>query len=293
MRKSGLMKKVVVLGLTVAMALGTMVTGNAAEGKVWKYSFNNKTWNADLAGDWVNAYGQVYSSAVGYGFDAANGYSFGVITKQASTKTELGDIGLDCADEVLLNAIAAGAAEQKTDEEVNFYVDLPAGTYNITVYAGGQSQNEVYDGNRIFVNGEEIVRNYETDPWNSDTKSSNSKLLTADNLKWTKTITLAAATKVEIKASNPSRAMTYFGAEKTGGGRAYLNAVVIEEATAGSTTETTTQAPTTQAPTTTPATTGKTDTVVPKTGVISAVAVCGVVALAGASVAVVTKKKED
>ena len=268
MRKSGL-KKALVLGLTVAMALGTMVTGNAA-GKTWKYSFNTDLGADAQAAGWVNAYSQVYDASVGYGFDAANGWSAGIIEKTASEKG-LGDIGLDCADAVMVDVVKRGVSEVKGDTEVKFYVDLPAGTYNVTVYAGAISQNNTYDFNKIYVNGEQIVRDFEKDPWNADAKSPKATLLKLDNIKWTKQITLTEKTKVEIKAENPTvENATWFGETKaTSGGRAYMNAVEITEVTTASTDN------------------------VPKTGVVSTAAICGLVALAGAGVAVVSRKKED
>lgn len=270
MRKSGL-KKALVLGLTVAMALGTMVTGNAAA-KTWKYSFNTDLGADAQAAGWVNAYSQVYDASAGYGFDAANGWSAGIITKTASTSEALAgkEIGLDCADAVMVDVVTRAVSEVKGDTEVKFYVDLPAGTYDVTVYAGAISQNNTYDFNKIYINGEQIVRDFEKDPWNADAKSSKATLLTLDNIKWTKTITLTEKTKVEIKASNPAvENATWFGETKaSSGGRAYMNAVEIKEVTAS------------------------TDKV-PKTGVVSTAAICGLVALAGAGVAVVSRKKED
>ena len=273
MKKSGLMKKVVVLGLTVAMALGTMVTANAATGKVWKYSFNNKSFDATVATDWTHCL-DAYDATKGYGFDEAIGWGAGITTKKASTSSSLNGamIGVetDGVDAGLLNAVGAGVSKEKGDTEVIFYVDLPAGTYDVTVYAGGVSCNNTYDFNHIYIDGEEIVRDFATDPWNSDDKSSASTLLTVDDLAWKRTITLTEAKKVEIKASNPADTERMWFSTQGGGGRAYLNAVVIEEVVAS-------------AP----------DKDVPKTGVVSVAAICGVVALASAGVAVVTRKKED
>lgn len=268
MRKSGL-KKALVLGLTVAMALGTMVTGNAA-GKTWKFSFNNKNFDATVATGWTQCL-DAYDATKGYGFDEAIGWGAGVIEKTASEKLEGAMIGLDTTDAVTLNAAYAGVSAAKGDTEVNFYVDLPAGTYDVTVYAGGISQNNTYDFNKIYINGEEVVRDYTTNPWNADAKSSHGKLLSLDDIKWTKTITLTEKTKVEIKASNPALTnVKYYGADvASAGGRAYMNAVEITEVTTASTDN------------------------VPKTGVVSTAAICGLVALAGAGVAVVSRKKED
>ncbi len=274
MKKSGLMKKVVVLGLTVAMALGTMVTGNAA-GKVWKFSFNP---NCTEEG-WVTCPTQVYDASVGYGFTEANTFNSWGANYEATASTALPEgtmVGVkvpeDAAGQSLYNAVCGyAAAPYKGAPEMSFFVDLPAGTYNVTVYSGGASQNETYDFNHIYVNGEEIVRDFETDPWNADKKSGKASALEIKNLEWNKTITLTAATKLEIKASNPAdQTRSWFGAEKTAGGRAYLNGVVIEEVVAS---------------------TGSDN--VPKTGVVSVAAICGVVALASAGVAVVTRKKED
>ncbi len=277
MKKSGLMKKAIVLGLTVAMALGTMTTGSAA-GKTWKFSFNNKNFDETVAVGWTQCL-DAYDAAKGYGFDEAIGWGAGITEKTASASEALNGamIGVetDGADAATLNAVHAGVSAAKGDTEVNFYVDLPAGTYDITVYAGGISQNNTYDFNHIYIDGVEVVRDYQTDPWNSETKSSRSKLLTLDNLKWTRTITLTEAKKVEIKASNPSLTnVKYYGSEvASAGGRAYMNGVVIEEVTSSAS--------------------ASTDKVVPKTGVVSVAAICGAVALAGAGVAVVTRKKED
>ncbi len=269
MKKSGLMKKVVVLGLTVAMALGTMVTGNAA-GKTYKFSFNNKNFDAAVATDWTHCL-DAYDASKGYGFDEAVGWGAGITTKTASASESLNGamVGLetDGVDAGLVNAISAGVSAVKGDTDVSFFIDLPAGTYDVTVYAGGVSCNNTYDFNHIYIDGVEVVRDFATDPWNADTKSAQSTLLTVEDLQWKRTITLTEAKKVEIKASNPADETRTWFSTTGGGGRAYLNAVVIEEVVA--------------------------DTDVPKTGVVSVAAICGVVALASAGVAVVTRKKED
>ncbi|MBO5227678.1 MAG: hypothetical protein J6B39_01620, partial [Lachnospiraceae bacterium] len=180
-------------------------------------------------GKWVNAYSQEYEENVGYGFDEVCDWSAGITTKAESVHSSISGtlVGVDTdnIDEDTLNAISRAASGYKADPEVNFYVDLPAGTYKVTVYAGGLSNNNTYNLNRIFINGEEVVRDFATDPWNADIKSSNSTLLTLEDLQWTKRITLTDDTKVEIKSYNP--------AVEAGGGRAYLNAVVIEEAVPG------------------------------------------------------------
>ncbi len=273
MRKSGLVKKAMVLGLTVAMALGTMVTGNA-EGKVWKYSFNTGGVKevplyAENSG-WIPAYTD-YTKEAGYGLEAGYADDCGVYTKQpaveANTRvaTAGADVGLDLdpASEMYA-AIGVAVYKDKNGSDLNWYVDLPAGTYKFTIYAGGISSNNTYDPNKIYLQGEVFDKAIT----NGGPKDGYG-LYTLEDLAFERTITLTEATKVEVKASNPNLtgdAAAVYGKD-TAGGRAYLNAIVIEEVTA--------------------------DTDVPKTGVVSTVLVCGVVALASAGVAVITRKKED
>ena len=217
-----------VMALVMVFALTSAVSANAADLYSAKYTFNS----ACVSEGWTNAYSQVYDDATGYGFDAANGWTAGIITETASTKVEGSPmIGLKCDDAALVDAISKAVSEFKGDTEVNFYVKLPAGTYDITVYAGAISQNNTYDFNRIFINGEQVVRDFEADPWNADAKSSKATLLSIEDVQWTKTITLTEETKVEIKASNPTvENVKWFGTDyATGGGRAYMNAVVINE----------------------------------------------------------------
>ncbi len=234
MLKKKLCKKILLLMISLLMILGTAVIGNAsddseAEQKIWKYSFNPEV----TAEGWIGAYSQVYDDTVGYGFDSANDWTAGIIRKSASENVYLNGamVGVDTEDVDTLDAISYAVSEYKWDPEVNFYVNLPAGTYNIIVYAGGISRNETYDFNKIYINGEEIVRRYETDPWTTDVKSDRATLLTLEDIQWTKTVTLTETTKIEIKSFNPLvNNVTWFGQTmESAGGRAYLNAVVIEE----------------------------------------------------------------
>ncbi len=236
MEKSGVYKKLLVLVISIIIVFSTVVIGNASdnnetEPKIWKYSFNPEV----TAEGWIEAYSQVYDDAVGYGFDEANGWSAGIITKAASEHPFLNGamVGLDTEDMDTLNAISRAVSEYKGDPEVNFYVNLPAGTYDIIVYAGAISRNETYDFNKIYINGEEIVRRYETEPWTTDVKSQRATLLKLEDIQWTKRITLTETTKIEIKSLNPLlENVTWFGnAVDSAGGRAYLNGVVIEEVT--------------------------------------------------------------
>lgn len=220
-----------VMALVMVFALTSAVSANAADLYSAKYSFNP---NCTLEG-WVVAT-DAYDAAKGYGFDVASAGPYKVVEPGThSSGATLGYDNVTDPDSVaMFDAIRIGAADVKNDTEVNFYVDLPAGTYDITVYAGGMSQNATYDYNRIFVNGEEIVRDRNSDPWNSDYKTalpSIAKLLTIKDLEWNTTITLTEATKVEIKASNPADQVGVYGEDtaKVGGGRAYMNAVVINE----------------------------------------------------------------
>ncbi len=269
MRKSGFMKKAVVLGLTVAMALGTMVTGNAA-GKTWKYTFNDGTAKEAVpaGADWVYVNETLYSKETGYGLNVVPAGAAGAYVKQASTKEELNgaEIGLDIdVASDLWSGICRAAFADKNGTDLVFSADLPAGTYKITVYAGGISSNNTYNTNKIYINGELIDK-----AMTNGGPKDGTKVYSVDDLTFVKTVTLKEAATVEIKAVNPKVDNAETG--KTDGGRAYMNGIVIEEVTAAAAT---------------------TDKVVPKTGVVSAAAICGAVALAGAGVAVVTRKKED
>ena len=272
MRKSGLMKKAVVLGLTVAMALGTMVTGNAAEGKVWKYTFNDggsKEVAAPSAeSGWIAGYTE-YSKEAGYGLEGSYAGGGAVCWLQPSTKEELNGAMVGCNIDFTTDlgmGVGRFIFKDKAGADLKFYVDLPAGTYKFTVYAGGASSNEVYNPNTIYINGE----GFDKTSVNGGPKDCKVQY-EVDDLKFEKTITLKEATKVEVKASNPvlsgDAAKVWNESKDSAGGRAFMNAIIIEEVA---------------------------DTaVVPKTGVVSVAAVCGVVALAGAGVAVVTRKKDD
>ncbi len=270
MRKStNLMKKVVVLGLTVAMALGTMVTGNA-EGKVWKYTFNDGGSKevAAPSAEWLPGYNE-YTAEAGYGIEGTYAGGGAVCWAQPSTKTDLNGalVGLDIDFTTDLGmGIGRFIYKDKNGTDLKFYVDLPAGTYKFTVYAGGASSNEVYNPNTIYINGE----GFDKTSVNGGPKDATT-LYKIDDIKFEKTITLTEATKVEVKASNPvlsgDAAKVWNESKDSAGGRAFMSAVVIEEVAA--------------------------DSNVPKTGVVSTALVCGVVALAGAGVAVATRKKED
>jgi len=266
MRKSGLMKKVAVLGLTVAMALGTMVTGSAA-GKTWKFTFNDGTAKEAVptSADWV-VLSDVYSKDKGYGLNVTPAANAGVYTLQASAKEELAGamIGLDIdVTSDIYAGICRAAYADKNGTDLVFTMDVPAGTYKVTCYAGGISSNNTYDTNKIYINGELVGKAMTNGGPKDATKSY--KL---EDLTFEKTVTLKEAGQIEVKAANPKVDNAETG--KTDGGRAYFNAVVIEE---------------------TAATASKDN--VPKTGVVSVAAICGAVALAGAGVAVVTRKKED
>lgn len=262
MRKTGLMKKVAVLGLTLAMAFGSVMSVSAASAKVWKFTFNDGTSKEGPVpgADWIIVNSLVYSKELGYGCNVATAGNAGVYTKQVAadtnTKVEAGaEVGLDIdITSDLYSGIARGAFADKNGTDLIFNVDLPAGTYKITVYAGGISSNTTYDPNKISIQGE----TFDKTAVNGGPKDG-SGVYTVDDISYVKTITLTEATTVEIKASNPKT--------DDGGSRAYMNAIVIEEVA--------------------------TDSSVPKTGVISATAIMGVVALAGTSVAVVTRKKKE
>ena len=267
MRKSGLMKKVAVLGLTVAMALGTMVTGSAA-GKTWKFTVNDGTAKEAVptGSDWVVIKETVYSKELGYGLNVVPEKDAGVYTMQASAKEELAGamVGLDVdVTSDIYAGICRAAYADKNGTDLVFTMDLPAGTYKVTCYAGGISSNNTYDTNKIYINGE-LVDKAMTNGGPKDGKV----VYKVEDLAFEKTVTLIEAGKVEVKAANPKVDNAETG--KTDGGRAYFNAVIIEEVAA----------------------TASTDNV-PKTGVVSVAAICGAVALAGAGVAVVTRKKED
>ena len=262
MRKS-IFKKVVVLGLTVAMALGTMVTGNAA-GKTWKFTMNDGTAKEAVptSAEWI-VLSDVYSKDKGYGLNVVPAATAGVYLMQASAKEDLNGamVGLDIdVTSDIYAAICRAAYADKNGTDLILTVDLPAGTYKVTCYAGGISSNNTYDTNKIYINGELIDK-----PMTNGGPKDGTKTYTIEDLAFEKTVTLKEAGSVEVKAVNPKVDNAETG--KTDGGRAYFNAVVIEEVAA--------------------------DSNVPKTGVVSVAAICGVVALASAGVAVVTRKKED
>ena len=272
MRKATRFKKAaVVMGLTLAMALGSVITGSAAEGKVWKYTFNDggsKEVAAPSAeSGWIVGYTE-YTKEAGYGLEGSYAGGGALCWAQPSTKEELNGAlaGLDIDFTTDLGmGIGRFLFKDKNGTDLKFYVDLPAGTYKFTIYAGGASSNNVYNPNTIYLQG----KAFDHTSVNGSYKDC-STVYSIDDIKFERTITLKKATKVEVKASNPvlsGDAAAVYGKD-TAGGRAFMSAVVIEEV--------------------------KADTSVPKTGVVSVTAICGVVALAGAGVAFVTgKKKED
>lgn len=274
MRKQGLMKKAAVLGLTLAMALGSAMSVSAANAKVWKFTFNDGTAKEAVApgADWIVVNKLVYSKEVGYGCNVETAGGAGVTNKQVAAETnkkvEAGtEVGLDIdITSDLWSGICRACFADKNGTDLIFNVDLPAGTYKITVYAGGVSWNETYNPNTISIQGV----TFDKKAVNGSQKDGD-RIYTPEDISYVKTITLKEATTVEIKASNPKltgdAAKVWNASKDTAGSRAFMNAIVIEEVAA--------------------------DSNVPKTGVISATAIMGVVALAGTSVAVVTRKKKE
>lgn len=262
------MKKAVVVAMTAAMVLGSVMTANAADAKVRKFTFNDGTAKEAVApgADWIVVNNLVYSKELGYGCNVATAGGAGVYNKQvaaeANTKVQAGsEIGLDVdITSDLWSGICRACFADKNGTDLIFNVDLPAGTYKFTIYAGGISSNNTYDTNKIYLQGEV----FDQAAVNGGPKDGTG-VYKVEDISYVRTITLKEATTVEVKASNPKVENKETG--KTDGSRAYMNAIVIEEVAA--------------------------DADVPKTGVVSATAIMGVVALAGASVAVVSRKRKE
>lgn len=220
--------------LSLVLAMGSVITGNAAS-KVYKYTLNDGTAKeaVEPGKDWV-VVTDVYSKEKGYGLNVVPAGGAGVYNKQvaaeANTKVAAGsEIGLDIdLTSDLWSGICRAMFADKNGTDLIFNVDLPAGTYKFTIYAGGISSNNTYDTNKIYLQGEV----FDQAAVNGGPKDG-SKVYKPEDIAYVRTITLKEATTVEVKASNPKVDNAATG--KTDGGRAYLNAVVIEEVSGGST----------------------------------------------------------
>ena len=193
-----------VMALVMVFALTSAVSANAAEAYAKKWSFTGAT------GEWLDGT-QPYDATVGYGLKTGSLTKKGTQFKSESTKDAGVMVGLDC-DADFQSALASSAY---SGAETIFVVDLPAGTYDVVIYAGAASNNSTYNANLIYLNG--VV--FDQAPANSDNKTSGSVLLTIDDISYKRTITLDAASQVEIKATNEM-------------GRAFLSGLAITEAVA-------------------------------------------------------------
>ena len=134
-----------------------------------------------------------YSEEVGYGF-----------TNSGTIKANAVGVVVSPVDSENVTAIETACKDltYALDGNLNFVVDVPAGSYRVDVYAGAAVKNNAYNNNSISVNGTELG-------------VVSQSAAVADMLKTT-TVTLEEAGQITITATNE-------------GQRAFLNAVVITE----------------------------------------------------------------
>lgn len=162
------------------------------DGKVvGRYDFGNRSANGTSS--FTVIANQLYSSDVGYGFSEVDGINAGTGVNQALDATE-------GVDEDLF-AVCGDMAWRLG--ELNFKVDLPAGTYRVDVYSGAAKNNNAYNTNHVWVNGDDLGQ---------VTKGN-----TVPDLHKTVEVTLTEAGQIEISAKNDATL------------RAMLNALVITE----------------------------------------------------------------
>ena len=158
---------------------------------VGRYDFGNRA--ANNADSFTVIANQEYSSSTGYGFVAVDGINAGTGVNQA----------LDLTDGVDADLFTVCGDMAWRLGELTFKVDLPAGTYRVDVYSGAAKNNNAYNNNHVWVNGEDLGQVTKTN--------------TVPGLHKTVEVTLTEAGQVEISAKNDETS------------RAMLNALVITE----------------------------------------------------------------
>jgi glucan-binding repeat-containing protein len=134
-------------------------------------------------------------------YNASTGYGFAVGTGANVTWNRVG-VGIENAGDVQTDIEKACCDLSRADNELKFYIDVPAGAYKVDVYAGAAYNNTAYNGTTISVNGQDL-----------GVVSQSTKV--ADILK-SATVVFEEAGQIEVVSSNP-------------GNLAILNAIVVTE----------------------------------------------------------------
>lgn len=136
-----------------------------------------------------------YSDALGYGLTSRENLVVkGPGTKQAFTGGSDSNLDIACNDTAYIDS--------KTDP-MEFVVDVVAGSYTVTVYAGGLEDNSTYKPNVITIND------------GTEYSVKNGAITNVDEIAISENIILKEDGQINIKAKNT-------------GGRAFMNALVIE-----------------------------------------------------------------
>ncbi len=106
-----------------------------------QFDFGNKT----TASGFTTVTNGAYSASAGYGFTSAGEINYNRV-----------GVGITPAGETATALETACSDLCRASDELTFEVYLPAGTYQVEVYAGAGYSNSAYNGNSITVNGQNL-----------------------------------------------------------------------------------------------------------------------------------------